>query len=60
LVLNDFRLFPKIKSALRERRFQNTENIKKCDVTESYSTTGIPEVFLTVAASLKAKCIAVQ
>jgi hypothetical protein len=29
LALNDFWLFSKIKSALKGRRFQNTENIKK-------------------------------
>jgi hypothetical protein len=32
LVPNDFLLFPKIKSALERRRFQDTENIKKRNV----------------------------
>jgi len=49
----DFWLFQKIKSALKGRRFQDTEDIKKCDHgTESYSTTGVPETFQTVATSL--------
>jgi hypothetical protein len=29
LALNDFWLFPKIKSALKGRKFQNTEDIQK-------------------------------
>jgi hypothetical protein len=38
-------------SALKGRRFQDTENIKKCeDDTESCSTTGIPKTFLTEVA----------
>jgi len=41
-----------MKSALEGRRFQDIEGIKKNDGTESYSTTGVPEVFLTVAAPL--------
>jgi hypothetical protein len=54
LDLNDFWLFPKIKSVLKGQRFQDTEDIqRKCDDgTERYSTTGIPKIFLTVAASL--------
>jgi transposase len=57
LALNDFLLFPKIKSALKGKRFLYTENIpppptKKGDnSTESYSITGVPEIFLTVTAS---------
>jgi hypothetical protein len=54
LALNDFWLFPKIKSVLKGHRFQDTEDtIKKCDYgTESYYTTGVPQMFPTVAASL--------
>jgi hypothetical protein len=33
LALNKSKLFPKIKSALKERRFQDTENIKKAMTT---------------------------
>jgi hypothetical protein len=51
-VPNDFWLFPQIKSALKGRRFHDIEDIEKCDDgTESYSTTEVPEKFLTVAAS---------
>jgi hypothetical protein len=60
LPLNDFWLFPKIKSALKTRRFQDIEDTRKCeDDTESYSTTGVPEMFPTVAASLS-QCTAAQ
>jgi hypothetical protein len=53
LATNDFWLIPKIKSALKGRRFQDAEDIKKFyEVTESYSTKGVPGMFLTVAASL--------
>jgi hypothetical protein len=54
LALNYFWLFPKIKSVLKGRRSQDIEGNqrKKCDGTESYSTTGFPEVFPTVATSL--------
>jgi hypothetical protein len=54
LAPNDFWLFPKIKSAVKDRRFQDTEDIQnKCDDgTESYSTAGVPKMFPTVAASL--------
>jgi hypothetical protein len=53
LTLNDFWLFPKIKSVRRERRFQDVEDIQKCDDgTESDSTTGVPRMFPTVATSL--------
>jgi hypothetical protein len=53
LAPNDFWLFPKIKIALKGRSFQDTEDIQKCDHgSESYSTTGVPEIFPTVAASL--------
>jgi hypothetical protein len=48
--MNDFWLFPKIKSALKERRFQDTEYVH--DSTGSYSTTGIPKMFPAVAESL--------
>jgi hypothetical protein len=51
LATHDLWLFAKIKSALKGKRFQDTENIKKSDVhTESYSTTGVPKIFPTVAA----------
>jgi hypothetical protein len=40
-------------SALKGRRFQDVEDIKKCDDgTESCSTAGAPEMFLTVAGSI--------
>jgi hypothetical protein len=42
----DLAQFPKIKSALKGRRFQDT--IKKCDCAESYYTATVPEVFPTV------------
>jgi hypothetical protein len=45
---NDFWLFPKIKSALRGRKYQDIGDIKN----ESYYTTGVPKIFPTVAASL--------
>jgi hypothetical protein len=40
--------------ALKRRRFQDTEDIqnKYDDGTESYSKTGVPKVFPTLAASL--------
>jgi len=45
--------FQKIKSVLQWWTFRGIEGIrKKCnDGTESYSTTGFPEMFPTVAAS---------
>jgi hypothetical protein len=53
LTPNDFWLFPKIKSALKGRIFQDTEDIKKCDDgTERYFTTGSPKIIPMVAASL--------
>jgi hypothetical protein len=53
LAPNDFWLFPNINSALKRRRFQDIEDIKKCDDgTESCSTTGVPKMFPTVATSL--------
>jgi hypothetical protein len=59
LAPNDFQLFPKIKSASKGQRFRDSEDIKKKkkkkkydDGTESSSTTGIPKMFPTVAASL--------
>jgi hypothetical protein len=53
LATNDFWLFPKIKSALNGRRFQDTEGIQNCDNgTERYFTTGVPKMFPTVAATL--------
>jgi hypothetical protein len=44
---NDFWLFPKIKSALKGRRFQDTEDIQKKfeDGTKSYSTTEFQKCF---------------
>jgi len=38
---------PEIKSALKGRRFQDTEDIQKScdDGTESYSITGVPKCF---------------
>jgi hypothetical protein len=56
LAPNDFFLFPEIKFALKRRKFQNIEDIqkkKKCDdSTVSFSTTGVPVMFSTVATSL--------
>jgi hypothetical protein len=52
LALNDLWLFPKIKSALKGLIFQDTENIKISDGTEGYSTSGVPKMFPSVAASL--------
>jgi hypothetical protein len=38
---------------LKGRRFEDTEDIQKCDDgTESYSTTGVPKIFPTVAGSI--------
>jgi hypothetical protein len=51
LALNDFWLFPKIKSALKGRRFLDIDK-KKYDGIESYSTTRVPKIFPTLAASL--------
>jgi hypothetical protein len=47
---NDFWLFPEIKSALKGQRFQDIEEMQK--ECKSYSTTGVPKMFQTVAASL--------
>jgi hypothetical protein len=53
LTLDDFKLFPEIKSALKGRRFQDNEDIEKSDdATESYSTTGVPKMIPAVRASL--------
>jgi hypothetical protein len=55
LASNDFCPFPKINSAFKVWRFQDTEDIQKenCDdVTESCRTTGIPKMFPAVAVSL--------
>jgi hypothetical protein len=55
MVPNDFWLFPKIKSALNGRRFQDIEDIqkKKCDDdTESCSTRRVPKIFPAVTVSL--------
>jgi hypothetical protein len=54
LAPNTFWLFPKIKFALKGRKFQDTEDIQKKfgDITESYSITGVPKMFPTVAALL--------
>jgi hypothetical protein len=50
---NDLWLLTKIKSALKVRRFQDTEDMKERDNgTESYSAIGVPKMFPTVAASL--------
>jgi hypothetical protein len=52
LASSEFWLFPKIKSALKGRNFKPIEDIKKCDDgTGSCSTTGVPKLFPTVAAS---------
>jgi hypothetical protein len=52
LAPNDFWLFPKTNSSLQGQGFQDIKDIKKCDdSTESYSTTGVPKMFLTAAVS---------
>jgi len=56
LIPNDFWLFTKIKTALKGRRYQGTEDIKKCDGgTESCSTAEVPKMLPTAA-----KCVTVQ
>jgi hypothetical protein len=47
-------LFPKIKSALNEQIFQDTEDIQKKydDGTESHTAIRVPKMILTVAALL--------
>jgi transposase len=52
LVPNDFWFFPKIKSALKGRRLQNTENIKKRDDDTESCSPRLPKMFPTVAVSL--------
>jgi hypothetical protein len=52
LALNDFWQFPKTESALKGRRFQDIEDIKKSDGTKSYSTTGVPKCFKQWQAAL--------
>jgi hypothetical protein len=55
LAPNDLWLFPKLKSALKGRRFQDIEDIgkKKCDDDiERYSTTGVARMFPAMAALL--------
>jgi hypothetical protein len=50
LVLNDFWLFPKIKSALKGRTFQGTEGIQR--KSDNGIETGVPKMLPTLAASL--------
>jgi hypothetical protein len=54
LAPNNFWLLPKIKSGLKGRRFQDTEDIQKKKIVttalESYSIAGVPKMFPTVAA----------
>jgi hypothetical protein len=46
-------LFPKTKYDLKERKFQDTEDIKKFeDGTEIYSTIGVPKMFPTMAGRI--------
>jgi hypothetical protein len=45
-------LFPKIKSALNGRGFQDIEDMKNDNGTESYPTIGVQKMFPTVAALL--------
>jgi hypothetical protein len=50
LAPNGFWLFQKIKSALKGQRFQDTEDVEKCDdVNESYFALGVPKMFATVS-----------
>jgi hypothetical protein len=63
LAPNDLWLFPKIKPALKGRRFQDIEDIKgKCgDGTESCSTVGIPRSLPRSGSQLHwAKCMNFQ
>jgi hypothetical protein len=50
--MSNFWLFPKIKSALKGKRFQDIENKKYNDGTGSYSTREVPKLFPTMAATL--------
>jgi hypothetical protein len=52
LALNDFLAVYKNKVCLKGRRFQDNERNQKNDDAGSYSTTGIPKLFPTVAALL--------
>jgi hypothetical protein len=54
LAPNGFWLSSEIKSALKGQSFQDIEDTppKKDDDNESYSTTGFPKMFRTVATSL--------
>jgi hypothetical protein len=46
LAPNDFWLFSKIKSTLKGRLFQETEDNLKCEEgTENCTTTGVPKIF---------------
>jgi hypothetical protein len=46
LAPNDLWLFPKVNSALKGRRFQDIEVVKKCDDgAESYAAAGVPKCF---------------
>jgi hypothetical protein len=52
LALDKFWPFPKIKSAIKGRKFQYIEDIKKIDDdTENYSRTGVPKIFPTLEGS---------
>jgi hypothetical protein len=54
LFLNNFCLFPHIKSALEGQRFEDIENTHKNVMValKSYSAAGVPKMFPTVATSL--------
>jgi len=43
LALNDFWLFPKNNVCLNGTKISGYWGIKRCDVMESYSTTGVPK-----------------
>jgi hypothetical protein len=44
--------FQKYKVFLKGTKISGYWRHKKCDDTESYSTTAVPKMFITVAASL--------
>jgi hypothetical protein len=51
LALNDLLLFPRIQSALRDEYFRMLKTSEEIsDDSENYSITGVPKIFLTVAA----------
>jgi hypothetical protein len=52
MTLNDFLLFPKIKSALKGQRFQDIVDRKNYDFLGGYSTAGAAKMFPAVVQLL--------